>query len=80
MKVHHLSNVIMCDKMSTAVTTANGHPDIYEKDFITIVAYLSQFVEKQDPTVSVKTVSVVQSRPAKSQKTSVACTTLKGRI
>ena len=75
-KLHHLFKGIMCDKLSTAVAIVKAHPDRYEKDFDTLVTYLSQYVEKLRPIMSVNVVSVTQSRPAKRQKTSEAHGTL----
>ena len=41
-KVTYLLNCIRCDKMSTAVATVKAHPDKYEKEFDTVVTFLSQ--------------------------------------
>ena len=51
--------------MYTAIATIRAHPDKYEKDFDAAVAFLTQYVNKRAPTLSVKVVSVGQTRPAK---------------
>ena len=66
--------------MSTAVATAMAHPDKYKKDFDTIVAILTQYIDKRVPTPSVMVAYVGHSRPAKRQKTSATCGTFKGKI
>ena len=62
-------NGITCDKLSTAVTTVMVHPNKYEKDFNTVVTFLSQYINKSALTPIVKVASIWQSRPAKQQKT-----------
>ena len=57
-KVLYLLNGIRCDKLSTEVATVRSHPDKYEKDFNTIVNFLSQYIDKKAPTPSVKVDSV----------------------
>ena len=56
------------------------HPDKHEKDFIAIVTFLFQYINKIAPTPSVKVASLVQSRPAKWQKTSATHGTFKGKV
>ena len=41
-KVRYLLNGIRCDKLSTAVAAVRAHPDKYEKDFDTVVVFLTQ--------------------------------------
>ena len=41
-KVRYLLNGIRCDKLSTAAATVSVHPDKYEKDFDTVVTFLTQ--------------------------------------
>ena len=53
--------------MSTAVATVRAHPDKYEKDFNTIVAFLTQYINKRPLIQNVKVASVGQTRPAKWQ-------------
>ena len=57
-----------------------AHPDKYEKDFDAIVAYLSWYIDKQWPTLTIKVESVAQARPTKKQKISSAYGTFKGKI
>ena len=66
--------------LSTGVTAVRVHPDKYEKDFNTVVAILTQYIDKKAPTLSVKVASDTQIRPAKWQKTSTSHGTLKGKI
>ena len=66
--------------MSTAVATVRVHPDKYEKDFDAFVAFLTQYIYKKAPTLSVKVASVPQTRSAKWKKTSASCGTFKGNI
>ena len=40
--------------MSTAVATVMAHLDKYEKDFDADVFFLTQYIDKQGPTQSVK--------------------------
>ena len=58
--------------MSMAVATVRAHPGKYEKDFDTVVAFLTQYTGKKAPTSSVKVAFVTQTRPAKRQKTSTS--------
>ena len=58
--------------MSTAVATVREHPDKYEKDFDTVVDFLTQHINKKAPTPSVKVLSVTQTRSSKRQKTDLA--------
>ena len=66
--------------MSTAVAAVRVHPDKYEKEFDTIVAVVTQYINKRAPTLSLKVASVGQTRPAKWQKTSTRHGTFKGKI
>ena len=66
--------------MSTAVTTVTAHPDKYKNNFNAIVAFLSQYINKRDPTPSLKVASVNQTISAKEQKTSTTNDTFKGKI
>ena len=68
-KFWYLLNGIRCDRLSTAVTIVRVHPDKYEKDFDTVVAFLTQYINKRAPTSSMKVAFVGQNRPAKRQKT-----------
>ena len=63
--------------MSIAVTTVRAHPD---KDLDTVVAFLTQYIDKRAPMPSVKVASVMQTRPTKLQKTSINYDTVKGKI
>ena len=49
--------------MSTAVATVRAHPDKYKKDFDTVVAFLTQYVDRKAPTLSVKVASVLENPP-----------------
>ena len=55
--------VLGVKKLSTAVATVRAHPDKYEKEFNTVVAFLTQYIYKKAPTPSVK----VASKPTKQQ-------------
>ena len=66
--------------MSTAVTIVRVHPDKYEKDFDTVVAFLTQYINKRAPTSSMKVAFVGQNRPAKRQKTIGTHGTFNGKI
>ena len=79
-KVRYLLNSIWCDKLSTAVTAVRAHPDKYQKDFNAVVAFLTQYIDKRAPTLSVKVASVTQTRTAKGQKTSATHGIFKGTI
>ena len=57
-----------------------AHQDKYKKDFNAVVAFLTQYINKKVPTLSVKVASMAQTRPAKQQKTSKTCDTFKGKI
>ena len=80
LKVRFLLNDIRCDKLSTAVTAVRAHADKYEKDFNAGVAFLTQYINKKAPTLSVNIASVAQTRPAKWQKTTTTHGTSKGKI
>ena len=56
------------------------HPDKYKKDFDTVVAFLTQYIDKNAPTLSVNIVSVTHTRPAKWQKTSKTHGAYMGKI
>ena len=64
MKVHHLLNGIMCDKISAAISSVKTHPKRYKKDFDAVVACLSHYVENMDQQ-HVKVASIAQNRMAK---------------
>ena len=66
--------------MSTAVATVRAHLDKYEKDFDTVVAFLTQYIDKRAPTPCMKVASVTYIRPAKWQKTSSSRGIFKGKI
>ena len=66
--------------MSTAVATERVHPDKYKKIFDTVVAFLTQYIDKRALTLSVNFASVGQTRPAKLQKTSTNHGTFKGKV
>ena len=66
--------------MSTAVVAVRVHPDMYEKDFDAVVAFLTQYIDKKAPTPSMKVAYIGQSRPAKWQMTTTANATFKGKI
>ena len=66
--------------MSTAVAAVRTHQDKYKKDFDTVVAFLTQYIDKKAPTQSVKVVSVTKTRPAKRQKTSACHSTFRVKI
>ena len=66
--------------MPTAVATVMVYPDKYRKDFNTIVAFLTQYLDKRGHTPSEKVASVAQTRSAKQQKTSTVCGTFKGKM
>ena len=66
--------------MSTAVTALRVHPDKYKKNFDIVVIFLTQYIDKRAPILSVKVASVTQTRPAKWQKTNASCITFKGNI
>ena len=80
LKVWYLLNGIRSDKLSTAVIAVKVHPDKYEKDFNTVVTFLTQYINKRELTPSVKIVFVNQNRPTKQQKNSTTCETFKGKI
>ena len=56
------------------------HPDKYEKDFGSVVTFLTKYINKRALTPSVKVASVGQKRPAKQQKTTTIHGTFKGKI
>ena len=47
LKVQHLLNGIGYDQFSTAVTTLRTHPDTDEKDFDTVVTFLTHYIDKR---------------------------------
>ena len=73
-------NGIRCDKLSIAVATVRVHPDKYQKDFDSVVAFLSEHIDKRAPTPSVKVASVRHSRPVKQQNMSTTHSTFKGKV
>ena len=74
-------NGIRCDKLYTGVTTVIEHPEKYKKEgFNVVVTFLTQYIDKRAPTLSVKVASVTQTRPAKRQKTSTSHGTFRGKI
>ena len=79
-KVRYLLNSIRCNKLSTAVTTVRAHPDKYEKDFDTVVTFLTQSTDKRSPTPSVMVASIMQTRPAKWKKSNASHGTFRGKI
>ena len=79
-KIQYLLNDIRCDKLSTAFAAVRAYPDKYMKDFDTVVAFLTQYIKKKAPTLSVMVASVMQTRPAKRQKTSTSHGTFRGKI
>ena len=79
-KVQYLLHGIMCNKMSTAVTAETANSDRYKKYFDAVFTFLSQYINKNAPTPSVKVASVTQIRPAKRQKTSTSHSTFKEKI
>ena len=80
LNIQYLLNGMKCDKLSKVVATVRAHPDKYKKDFDTLVAFLSQYIDKRALTVKLKVASVGQSRPAKQQKASTTHGTFKGNI
>ena len=80
LKVTYLLNGIRCDKLSTAVTAVRAHSDKYKKDLDSVVTFLTQYIDKRAPTLSVKVASVMQTRPAKWHKTNASYGTFKGKI
>ena len=62
-----------------AVAAVRACPDKYKKDFYAVVTILTQYIDKQAPTLSVKIASVGQTRPSKWQKTSSTHGTFKGK-
>ena len=79
MKVHHVLNEIRWEKTSTEGITVKAHPDRYEKEIDAVVAYLSQYVKKWQPTMSVEVSSIAQGWPNKIQKNSETFSTIRGR-
>ena len=63
--------------MSTVVVAVRTHPNRYEKDFDTVVAIISKYIDRKAPTKSVKVASIAQTRPAKRQKTSASHSTFR---
>ena len=73
-------NGIRCYKLSTAVATVRAHPDVYKKDFDAVVTFVSQYIDRRALTTSMKVASVIETRPAKRQKTSACRSTFRGKI
>ena len=63
-------------KMSTAVAAVKA----LSKNFDTVITFLTQYIDKQGPTPSVKVLSITHARPPKQQKTNATCGTFKGKI
>ena len=66
--------------MSKAVIAVRTHPDKYKKDFDAVVVFLTQYINKRAPILSVKIASVGQVRPSKWQKTNTTHHTFKGKV
>ena len=60
--IHYLLNGIRCDNLFTAVEAVKAYLDKHEKDFDT---FLTQYINKREPTLSMKVAFIAQSRPAK---------------
>ena len=56
----------------TMFATVMAHPVNNERNFDAVIAYLSQFIKKQGPTLSIMVASITQTRPKKRLKTSVS--------
>ena len=56
------------------------HPHKNEKDFDAVITLLTQYIDKWAQTSSVKDDTVVETRPAKQQKTHAVHGTFKGKI
>ena len=54
-------NGIRCDKLSMAVATVRAYPDKYEKDFDTVVTFLTQYIDKRELTQSMEVASIALS-------------------
>ena len=54
--------------MSTAVATVRAHPNKYEKDFNTVVTFLTQYIDKKAPTPSLKFYLSLRSDPPSSKR------------
>ena len=66
--------------MFTAVATVVVHPERCKKDFDAVVIFLAQYIDKREPTASVKVASVSQTRPVKWQKPRASCGTFKEKV
>ena len=51
--------------MSKLVAAVKLHPYRYEKDFYAVTTYLSQYVKKWGPKMSIKLVPITQSKLTK---------------
>ena len=51
--------------MSADVATVKAHSEKDEKDFDKVFTYLSQYVEKHGPKMSIKVASLAQGRPTR---------------
>ena len=80
LKVCYLLNGIRRDKLSIAVAALKAFPDKYEKDVDSVVALLTQHIDKQESIPSIKVVPIAQTRLAYWQKTSTSHGTFKGKI
>ena len=61
-KVQYHLNSIRCDKLFTAVATVRACPDKHEKDFDAVFTIFIQYVDKREPTSSVKVTSLPSSK------------------
>ena len=73
-------NGIRCDKLSIVVAILRAYLGMHEKDFNAVVTFLTQYINKRAPTMSVKVASVGQTMPTKRQKTNVSSGTFKRKI
>ena len=65
--------------MSTAVAAVREHSDKYEKAFNTVVTFLTQYINKREPTLSVKVTSVAKLRPTNQEKSHGLMLTTQGQ-
>ena len=66
--------------MSTAIATVRAHPDKYKKDFNAVITFLTQYIGKRVPTLSVMVAPFMQTRPVKQQNTKASLGTFKRKI
>ena len=62
------------------VLDVTSYPQQSMQSGCTKVTFLTQYIDKRAPTVSVKVTSIMQTRPAKQQKTNTRCGAIKGKI